>query len=236
MRVELWWILWVEQVVLSRAEGNPLFVEEVLRTLIEEGTLARDDGAWRITRAVDVTEIPDTLQGVLTARIDRLDESIKRVVQIAAVVGRVFQRHVLDRVVEDSSILDDCLAQLQIAQIIRERSPETEPEYIFKHILTQEAAYQSLLSQQRRSYHGKVADALARLFWERGEEYAGLVAAHYERAEAWARALRYLQRAITTVVPFKWPTGWVTPSQPSGCRCMSDGGNCWCACLTWKGH
>jgi class 3 adenylate cyclase/tetratricopeptide (TPR) repeat protein len=185
----------VEQVVLSRAEGNPLFVEEVLRTLIEEGTLARDDSAWRITRAVDVTEIPDTLQGVLTARIDRLDESIKRVVQIAAVVGRVFQRYVLDRVVEDPSILDNCLAQLQIAQIIRERSPETEPEYIFKHILTQEAAYQSLLSQQRRSYHGKVADALARLFWERGEEYAGLVAAHYERAEVWARALRYLQRA-----------------------------------------
>jgi predicted ATPase/class 3 adenylate cyclase len=185
----------VEQAVLRRAEGNPLFVEEVLRTFIEEGTLARDDGAWRITRAVDVTEIPDTLQGVLTARIDRLEDSMKRVVQIAAVVGRVFQRYVLDRVVDDPSILDDCLAQLQIAQIIRERSPEPEPEYIFKHILTQEAAYQSLLSQQRRSYHRRVADALARLFWERGEEYAGLVAAHYERAEAWPRALRYLKRA-----------------------------------------
>lgn len=185
----------VEQVVLSRAEGNPLFVEEVLRTLIEEGTLTRDDGAWRVTRMVDVTEIPDTLQGVLTARIDRLDESMKRVVQIAAVVGRVFQRYVLDRVVDDSSMLDDCLAQLQIAQIIRERSPEPEPEYIFKHILTQEAAYQSLLSHQRKAYHRRVADALARLFWERGEEYAGLVAAHYERAEAWPRALLYLKRA-----------------------------------------
>ena len=185
----------VEKVVLGRAEGNPLFVEEVLRTLIEEGTLTRDNGVWRITRAVDVTEIPDTLQGVLSARIDRLNDPVKRVVQIAAVVGRVFQRYVLDRVVDDASILDDCLAQLQIAQIIRERSPEPEPEFIFKHILTQEAAYQSLLGQQRRSYHRRVADALARLFWERGEEYAGLVAAHYERAEAWPRALRYLQRA-----------------------------------------
>jgi class 3 adenylate cyclase/tetratricopeptide (TPR) repeat protein len=185
----------VGEVVLGRAEGNPLFVEEVLRTLIEEGTLTRDDGVWQITRAVDVTEIPDTLQGVLTARIDRLNDSMKRVVQIAAVVGRVFPRYVLDRVVDDPSILDDCLAQLQIAQIIRERSPEPEPEFIFKHILTQEAAYQSLLSQQRKVYHRRVADALARLFWERGEEYAGLVAAHYERAEAWPRALRYLQRA-----------------------------------------
>jgi class 3 adenylate cyclase/tetratricopeptide (TPR) repeat protein len=185
----------LERAILSRAEGNPLFVEEVLRTLIEEGTLARDNGAWHVTRTVDVTEIPDTLQGVLTARIDRLDESMKRVVQIAAVVGRVFQRYVLDRVVDDPSILDDCLAKLQISQIIRERSSEPEPEYIFKHILTQEAAYQSLLSQQRKVYHQRVADALARLFWERGEEYAGLVAAHYERAEAWPRALRYLQRA-----------------------------------------
>ena len=185
----------VEGLILGRAEGNPLFVEEVLRTLIEEGTLVQDNGAWRITRTVDATEIPDTLQGVLTARIDRLDEAMKRVVQIAAVVGRVFQRYVLDRVVDDASILDDCLAQLQMAQIIRERSPSPEAEYIFKHILTQEAAYQSLLSQQRKAYHRRVADALARLFWERGEEYAGLVAAHYERAEAWPRALRYLQRA-----------------------------------------
>jgi class 3 adenylate cyclase/tetratricopeptide (TPR) repeat protein len=185
----------VEELILGRAEGNPLFVEEVLRTLIEEGTLVQDNSTWRITRTVDATEIPDTLQGVLTARIDRLDEAMKRVVQIAAVVGRVFQRYVLDRVVDDPSILDDCLAQLQMAQIIRERSPSPEAEYIFKHILTQEAAYQSLLSQQRKAYHRRVADALARLFWERGEEYAGLVAAHYERAEAWPRALRYLQRA-----------------------------------------
>lgn len=185
----------VEQIILSRAEGNPLFVEEVLRTLIEEGTLVRDNGNWRVTRVVDVTEIPDTLQGVLTARIDRLGESMKRVVQVAAVVGRVFQRYVLDRVVDDPSILDDCLAQLQMAEIIRERACDPEPEYIFKHILTQEAAYQSLLTQQRKAYHRRIADALARLFWERGEEYAGLVAAHYERAEAWPRALRYLQRA-----------------------------------------
>jgi predicted ATPase len=186
----------VERLILSRAEGNPLFVEEVLRTLIEEGSLVRENGgSWRVTRAVDVTEIPDTLQGVLTARIDRLEESMKRVVQIAAVVGRVFQRYVLERVVDDPSSLDDCLMQLQVAQIIRERSPEPEAEYIFKHILTQEAAYQSLLGQQRKAYHHRVGDVLARLFWERGEEYAGLVAAHYERAEAWPRALRYLQRA-----------------------------------------
>lgn len=185
----------VERIVLSRAEGNPLFVEEVLRTLIEEETLVRDNGNWRIARRVDVTQIPDTLQGVLTARIDRLGESMKRVVQIAAVVGRVFQRYVLERVVDEPSILDDCLTQLQITEIIRERAREPEPEYIFKHILTQEAAYRSLLTHQRKAYHQRVADVLARLFWERGEEYAGLVAAHYERAEAWPRALRYLQRA-----------------------------------------
>ena len=183
--------------VLSRAEGNPLFVEEVLRTLIEGGILVEEDGSWRMTGPVLATQIPDTLHGVLAARLDRLDDATKRVVQIAAVIGRVFDRSVLAGAVEDAVCLDDCLMRLQEAEIIRQRAGDPEPEYIFKHTLTQEAAYASLLSPQRKAYHLRVADALARLFWERGEEHthAGLVATHYERAEAWPRALDYWERA-----------------------------------------
>jgi len=183
--------------ILSRAEGNPLFVEEVLRTLIEGGVLVEEDGSWRVTGPVLATQIPETLHGVLAARLDRLDDATKRVVQIAAVIGRVFQRSVLAGAVDDASYLDDCLKRLQDAEIIRQRAGEPEPEYIFKHTLTQEAAYASLLSPQRKAYHRRVADALARLFWERGEEHtgAGLVATHYEQGEAWARALCYLERA-----------------------------------------
>lgn len=187
----------IEYVILSRAEGNPLFVEEMLRNFIEDGTLAEEDGIWRATWPLKRAEVPDTLQGMLIARLDRLDDSTKRTVQIAAVIGRAFSKSVLERVVDNPSVLNDGLIELQRAEIIRHRSPEPDPEYIFKHMLTQEAAYQSLLTQQRRIYHQQVADALARIFWERGEEYAGagLVADHYERAERWPRVLRYLERA-----------------------------------------
>ncbi len=187
----------IEYIILSRAEGNPLFVEEMLRNFIEDGTLVEEDGTWRATWPVKRVEVPATLQGMLIARLDRLDDSTKRIVQIAAVIGRVFSPSVLERVVDDPSLLDDGLIELQHAEIIRQRSPEPDREYIFKHMLTQEVAYQSLLTQQCRIYHQRVADVLARIFWERGEEYAGagLVATHYERARAWPRVLRYLQRA-----------------------------------------
>ena len=189
----------LEYVILRRAEGNPLFVEEILRTFIEQGALVRENGKWHATWPFAGTELPETLQGMLTARIDRLDDSTKRVVQIAAVIGRVFRKSVLARVVNDDQILGTSLQQLLDAGIIRQRSDASEPdtEYIFKHILTQEAAYQTLLAQQRKVYHREVADALARLFWERGEAIAGagLVATHYERAEVWHRAVRYLERA-----------------------------------------
>ncbi len=189
----------LEYIILSRAEGNPLFVEEILRAFIAQGALYEDAGIWRANWPIPGTELPETLQGMLTARIDRLGEPTKRAVQIAAVIGRVFLKSVLARVIEDETQLDNSLNQLVETGIIRERRQDRaqDTEYIFKHILTQEAAYQTLLAQQRKVYHRQVADALARLFWERGEALAGagLVATHYERADAWYRAIRYLERA-----------------------------------------
>lgn len=187
----------IEYAILSRAEGNPLFVEEMLRNFIEEGALIEEGGAWRAILPVDVAGVPDTLQGMLTARIDRLNDATKRVLQVAAVIGRTFLRSVLVRVVDDPGSLDTCLTQLLSADLIRVHRAEPEPQFSFKHILIQEVAYQSLLTQQRKLYHQRVADALARVFWERGDDHAGagLIAAHYERAGAWARALRYLERA-----------------------------------------
>lgn len=192
----------IENLIFSRSEGNPLFVEEVLRSLIEDGAIRWEDNAWSVTRAVSEVDIPDTLQGVLTARIDRLDEPVKRVLQIASVVGRVFPRFIIAQLVEDKENLDRHLAQLVEAELIRERSgdSESEAEYIFKHVLTMEAAYQSLLHQQRKVYHHQVGDFMARLYWLRGEEYASLVADHYYRGEAWDRALRYLHRAAEAAI------------------------------------
>lgn len=189
----------LENLILSRAEGNPLFVEEVLRSLIEDETIVRRDDHWVVVRPVVDIDIPETLTGVLTARIDRLDEPEKRLLQIAAVIGRVFSRSVLKAVTEDvttdATEFENYLEDLVEAELIRERNSPSEKEYIFKHVLTYETAYNTLLIQQRRIYHKRIADNMAPLYYLRGEEYAGIVAHHYEQGEVWDRALTYQIRA-----------------------------------------
>lgn len=189
----------LEQLILSRSEGNPLFMEEVLRSLIEEETLIKKDGSWVMARPVKDVNIPETLTGVLTSRIDRLDEPVKRTLQIASVVGRVFSQSVLaavcSDVAEDSDQLEEFLSTLTGAELVRERVNDAEQEYIFKHVLTYETTYNTLLVQQRRVYHKRIADHMAPMYYLKGEEYAGIVAHHYEQGEVWGRALTYLIRA-----------------------------------------
>lgn len=185
----------LEHLLLSRAEGNPLFLEEVLRSLIEEEAIIHKDGHWEIARSVTEIDIPNTLQGVLTARIDRLDEPVKQVLQTAAVIGRVFPRFILEPMVDDPDTLEKSLEQLEIADLIAIRSREPEPEYMFKHILTHETAYYSLLHQQRQLIHKQIADYMSRQYWLLGEEYAPIVAEHYYKSQTWDRALRYFPRA-----------------------------------------
>ena len=180
--------------ILSRAEGNPFYVEEIIRSLLESGVIVRDEAAqrWGVSRDAADIAIPDTLHGVLVARIDRLQEETKRVLQLAAVVGRVFSYRVLAAIVPEEGQLDDHLLTLQRQGMIRERARLPELEYIFKHNLTQEAAYNGLLKKERRAYHRQVAEALERLFPERVEEQVGLLAHHWERAEEPEKATKYL--------------------------------------------
>lgn len=190
----------MEQLLLSRAEGNPLFLEEVLRSLIEEGAIEPTNGHWKISRSVTEIDIPNTLQGVLTARIDRLEERVKRVLQVAAVIGRVFPRFILAPIVNDPDILETALEQLELADLIEVRTREPEPEYIFKHVLTYETAYNSMLHQQRQLIHKQIGDYMSRLYWQLGEEYAPIVAEHYYKSGTWPRAMRYLQRAAEAAI------------------------------------
>lgn len=190
----------LERLLLNRAEGNPLFLEEVLRSLIEDGTIAHKNGHWEITRSVTDINIPNTLQGVLTARIDRLEESVKRVLQVAAVIGRVFPRFVLAPIINDEEMLDKALEQLELADLISVHKREPEPEYIFKHVLTYETAYNSMLHQQRQMIHRQIADFMATRYWLLGEQFAPIVAHHYYKSEIWPRAMRYLQRAAEAAI------------------------------------
>jgi ABC-type oligopeptide transport system substrate-binding subunit/class 3 adenylate cyclase len=197
-------LLWLEQLpgrfkdhILERAEGNPFFLEEVLRSLIDEGAIAQEEatGHWLATRGVADITIPDTLQGVLLARIDRLQEETKRVLQMAAVIGRLFVYRVLAAIASEERDLDGQLLTLQQEEMIRERARLPELEYIFKHELTREAAYNGLLKKQRRAFHRQVAQALERLYPDRLEEQLGILAYHWERAGDGEKATTYLLQA-----------------------------------------
>jgi len=183
--------------ILEHAEGNPFYVEEILRSLVDQGAIFRDEDSGRWLAGQDAADvaIPDTLQGVLLARIDRLQEATKRVLQMAAVIGRVFLCRVLEAVAAEERELDKHLVTLQREQMIRERARIPEVEYIFKHELTREAAYNGLLKAERRAFHGLVAEALEELFPERIEELLGLLAHHWERAGDAEKATAYLQGA-----------------------------------------
>jgi class 3 adenylate cyclase/tetratricopeptide (TPR) repeat protein/type II secretory pathway predicted ATPase ExeA len=183
--------------ILSHAEGNPFYVEEIIRSLMDSGAIVQDEatGRWQATQEVADIAIPDTLQGVLMARIDRLQEETKRVLQLAAVIGRIFLYRVLAAIAREERELDAHLLNLQREEMIRERARLPELEYIFKHHLTQEAAYNGLLRKERRGFHRRVAEALERLYPDRMEEQAGLLAHHWERAEEPEKAQHYLYQA-----------------------------------------
>jgi class 3 adenylate cyclase/tetratricopeptide (TPR) repeat protein len=183
--------------ILGQGEGNPFYVEEIIRSLINEGAIVEDEvtGHWQATQVMAKVQIPDTLQGLLMARIDRLQIETKRVLQMASVIGRVFLYRVLDTIAEDEGRLDDRLLTLQREELIRERARLPELEYIFKHELTREAAYNGLLKRERRAFHRKVAGALELLFQERIEEQVELLAYHWERAEELENAIHYLLQA-----------------------------------------
>ncbi|MBU1879865.1 MAG: tetratricopeptide repeat protein, partial [Chloroflexi bacterium] len=190
--------------VLSRAEGNPFYVEEILRVLIDRGAIVldRDTGRWQATRDATDISIPDTLLGVLMARIDQLSQDTKRVLQMAAVIGRTFLYRVLT-VVRDRSpapapereTLDQRLSTLQQEQMIREQARVPELEYIFEHHLTQQAAYSGLLLRERRTFHRRVAEALEALFPDRLEEEVELLAYHWDHAAEPEKAVHYLLQA-----------------------------------------
>jgi class 3 adenylate cyclase/tetratricopeptide (TPR) repeat protein len=187
----------VEGLILDKAEGNPFFVEEVTRTLIDVGAVIRDPGSgrWRATPEIGAVHIPDTVQGVIIARIDRLDEEVRQVLRVASVVGRSFLYRLLRAVSDAGQRLDHDLSELQRGDLIRERRNLPELEYIFKHALAQEATYESILLQRRRELHATVGRAIESLFADRLEEFYGLLAYHFARAEAWDKAQEYLLKA-----------------------------------------
>ena len=181
----------VEQ-VLDRAEGNPLFVEELVRAMEEQGVVRRE-GKNLVAGTTDDLRLPETVQGIVAARIDRLEPASRRTLQLASVIGRTFDYEVL-RSIDDADGLDRRLIALQRGELIRELQREPDRRFAFRHALTQEAAYESLLQRRRRDVHRIVAEALESRHQTRQEEFAGIIGRHFAAAED-PRAVGYLRIA-----------------------------------------
>ena len=181
----------VRALILRKAEGNPFFVEEVIRSLLDAKLVVRENSHWRATREIKTISVPDTLTGVITARLDRLDEASKRLTQTASVIGREFLFDILSDVYENIPVLEDSLLNLQRRELIWEKSRLPKRFYSFKHVLTQETAYASLLLSKRRELHRRVAERLEMV----DPQSVNDIARHFLEAHDEKRALPYLIEA-----------------------------------------
>src|SRR3989454_6185521 len=184
----------------ARTGGNPFFAEEIVQALIEDGSLAGTPGGYRLTRAIEKVPLPETVQNVLAARIDRLEPRQKHVLQTAAVIGRELPRSLLAAVCDVVGAgLDDALAALRRAEFLFETALYPQVEYAFKHPLTHEVAYQSQLAARRTALHRAVAQAMETLYLEQLDERAAEIAWHWEGAGERAAAARWHVRAANWV-------------------------------------
>ena len=181
----------VRALILTKSEGNPFFVEEVIRSLLDSALVVRENSHWRATREIENIAIPDTLAGVINARLDRLDEGARRVVQTAAVIGREFQFDALATVYEAEQDCEAALVELERRELVREKTHIPPRVYMFKHALTQEAAYGTLLLSRRRELHRRVAECLEQTDPDRVND----IARHFLEAREQTRALPYLIQA-----------------------------------------
>jgi len=186
----------LKRLVIERTEGNPFFIEETVRSLVETGILAGERGAYRLTRVVQGLQVPATAQAMLAARIDRLTPEDKRLLQAAAVIGTDVPFSLLQAVADEpEDRLRRGLAQLQATEFLYETRLFPEIEYTFRHALTHEVAYGGLLAERRRALHARIVETIERLYPDRLAEHIERLAHHAVRGEAWEKAVPYCRQA-----------------------------------------
>jgi class 3 adenylate cyclase/tetratricopeptide (TPR) repeat protein len=184
------------RLLIARTQGNPFFLEESVRTLVETGVLVGERGAYRLAQPLDTLQVPATVQALLAARIDRLPPEDKRLLQTAAVIGTEVPGPLLQAIADvPDEALYRSLAQLQTAEFLYETSLFPEHAYTFKHALTHEVAYGSLLQERRRTLHARIVEALEALAGDRLDDQVERLAHHALRGEVWDKALAYCRQA-----------------------------------------
>jgi class 3 adenylate cyclase/tetratricopeptide (TPR) repeat protein len=186
----------LKRVLIERTEGNPFFLEESVRTLVETQVLVGERGAYRMTRVPELWQIPATAQAILAARIDRLAPEDKRLLQTAAVIGKDVPLALLQAIADvPEDTLRRGLTDLQAAEFLYETSLFPDLEYTFKHALTHEVAYGSVLQDRRRALHTSIVGAIEALYPDRLTEHVERLAHHAVRGELWDKAAQYLRQA-----------------------------------------
>ncbi|MDJ0803422.1 MAG: adenylate/guanylate cyclase domain-containing protein [Desulfobacterales bacterium] len=181
--------------ITRRAGGNPFFIEEIVRTFIDQGAAKMKAGGFRLSGRVQELTIPPTINEVLMVRIDKLRADARRVIKVAAVIGRIFLYRVLVDVAEAVGDVDGQLAYLTAMQFISMRQSKNDIEYQFKHDLAQEAAYGSIMLRKRRQLHLKVAASIEKRFAHRLQDFYGMLAYHYNQGEDEEKAAEFLLKA-----------------------------------------
>ena len=186
----------LKQLLIARTQGNPFFLEESVRTLVETGVLVGERGAYRLAQPVESLQMPATVQAILAARIDRLPPEDKRLLQTAAVIGTEVPWPLLQAIADaPEEALHRGVGQLQAAEFLYETSLFPEHAYTFKHALTHEVAYNSLLQERRRVLHTRIVEAIAGLSADRLTEQVERLVHHAVRGEVWDKALAYCRQA-----------------------------------------
>lgn len=185
----------LQALIHRKAEGNPFFVEELVKSLRETEAIRREGERWVPGRPLDQIVVPDTVQGVLMSRIDRLEDDARRTLQLASVIGREFTQRLLDRIADLRRSSSAPLQELQAIELIYQKALYPELAFMFKHALAQDVAYGSLLVQRRRELHLRVAEAIEELYSDRLDEHYAMIAHHFAAAEDWGNAVDYFDRA-----------------------------------------
>ena len=185
----------IEQFIIGRTSGNPLFMEEFSYALIENRTIVKENGSYQLDETVSPHQVPDTIQGIIAGRMDRLEDNIKTTLQVASVIGRSFLFRILQTLPGLSDALKTDLLRLQSLELIHEKRVFPELEYIFKNVITQEVAYNSLLFNRRKALHGIIGMAMEEMYSNRLEEFFEVIAHHFSKSDHHARAFKYLTLA-----------------------------------------
>jgi predicted ATPase/class 3 adenylate cyclase len=185
----------LRELILSRTGGNPLFMEEFTHTLLENGSIQKKAHRYVLSRQASQIQVPNTIQGIIAARMDRLEDNLKRTMQVASVIGRDFAFRILQIISGMREELKSHLINLQGLELIYQKSLFPELAYIFKHALTHEVAYNTLLAHRRKELHRLIGLAIEEAYTDRLAEHYEVLAHHFSKGEEWGKALDYLIRA-----------------------------------------